>query len=169
MGENISIGYGAFQFTNTDVYYLGDIVSWCNNDFSSDYTNPLCGGGKLYLNGELARNIVIPATVKEIKTYAFEWCSSIESVIIEEGVKKIHPYAFTFLSSLETVKISKSVTEVGENAFFGCYGTTIYCEAEKRPSEWSYDWNYSWYGDDPYSSSKEGENFYLDVKWGSEI
>ena len=59
--------------------------------------NPLYYGGKLYLNGELVTNLVIPEGVTSISARAFYGCTSISSVTLPS-----------------------SLTSIGSSAFYGC-------------------------------------------------
>ncbi len=126
-----SIGSGAFSDCDslTSVNYLGTIEEWCNISFRDDYSNPLCYGANLYLNGELVTELVIPNTITEIKAYAFRGCTSLTSIVIPN-----------------------SVTSIGEWAFYNCTSLTIYCEATSEPTGWDSDWNSSnrpvyWYSE----------------------
>ena len=65
-------------------------------------------------------SVVIPSSVTSIGNYAFWGCSSLESVVIPEGVTSIGDRVFTNCSSLESVVIPGSVTSIGEWAFYNC-------------------------------------------------
>ena len=95
-----SIGDFAFGgYKIMDAVYITDLVAWLEIEFSTSSSNPLCRAEKLYLNGELITDLVIPIGVQEIKTFAFFGAECIKSVTIPN-----------------------SVTNVGENAFYGCTG-----------------------------------------------
>jgi len=118
-----SINYQAFdRCTNlANVDYLGDVKDWCNINFNTNVTsNPLYYGGNLYLNGELATEIVIPNTVKEIKSYAFHGCKSLVKVEIENSVTSIGSLAFSNCANLTSIEIANSVTSIGQSAFRNC-------------------------------------------------
>jgi len=55
------------------------------------------------------RGIIIPGTVREIKSYAFERCLSLENVWVAEGVKIIKDGAFERCRSLRKVIIPENV------------------------------------------------------------
>ena len=118
----ISIGFLAFNGCKSlsSVNYLGTIEQWCDITFGSVGANPLYNGAKLYLNGELVEDIVIPNTVTEIKDYAFYGCTSLTSVTIGNSVTSIGNDAFYRCSSLCSVTIPDSVTSIGNRAFDYC-------------------------------------------------
>ena len=99
-----------FAFYNctslTSVNYLGTIEQWCSISFSS---SPLCNGAKLYLNGELVTNLVIPNTVTEIKDYAFQGYTSLTSVTIGNSVTSIYD-AFRGCTSLKSITVDENNT-----------------------------------------------------------
>ena len=126
-----SIGTEAFSgCRNMNAVYITDLAAWCNISFYRYYSynngyhyttnNPLVFAHNLYVNGELATDIVIPDGVTSISNCAFYGCSSLESVIIPDGVTSINDYAFYNCSSLESVTIPASVTSIGSSAFSGC-------------------------------------------------
>ncbi len=100
-----SIGSGAFYYCDSlsSVNYLGTIEQWCGITFDYNGGNPLYNGAKLYLNGELVEDLVIPNTVTEINAYAFYNCDSITSVTIPDSVTSIRNDAFESCSSLSSV------------------------------------------------------------------
>ena len=111
---------------------ISDISAWCKIDFidgdRSDTTNvtanPLYAGGRLYLNGEIVKDLVIPSDITEIKTMTFRGCSSLTSVTITDSVTTIGGWAFKDCSSLTSITIPDSVTTIGERAFDGCSSLT---------------------------------------------
>ena len=163
-----SIGSGAFWGCTSidDVYYTSDIASWLNIGFGNSSANPLYNGANLYLNGELASDIVIPGSVTSIGESAFSGCTSLTSVTIGDGVTSIGSFAFYYCTSLTSVTIGDGVTSIGDRAFNGCtsltsvtipdsvtsigygafedcYSLTIYCEAASKPSGWDNNLNSS--------------------------
>jgi len=65
-------------------------------------------------------NFNIPSSVTSIDDWAFEHCSSLQSVIIPNSVTSIGKYAFFSCSSLQSVIIPDSVTSIGDHAFEKC-------------------------------------------------
>ena len=144
-----SIGEDAFYYcySLTSVNYLGEVEQWCNISFNGFNANPLSNGAKLYLNGTLVTDLVIPDTVTKIKDYvfagctsltsvtmggsvttigssAFYYCTSLTSITIGNGVTTIGDYAFADCESLTSIVIPDSVTSIGERAFSGCTSLT---------------------------------------------
>ena len=117
-----SIGYSAFYNCNglTSVYYTGDIAGWCVISFGDYYANPLYNAGKLYIDGQLVTDLVIPDSITEIKRYAFYNCTGLTSVTIPDSVTSIGDYAFYKCTGLTSVSIPDSVTSIERDAFSGC-------------------------------------------------
>ena len=93
-----SIGSEAFSGCSSLISVnISDLEAWCKIDFGTYDANPLYYAKKLYLNGELLTELVIPDSIKEIKNYAF--------------------YNFDGLTS---ITIPNSVTRIGLSAFEGC-------------------------------------------------
>ena len=78
-----------------------------------------------------------------IGNYAFNNCTSLESVVIGDSVESIGNYAFYECTSLKSIEIPDCVEHVGEHAFDKCTSLSIFCEAEEWPIGWDTKWNYS--------------------------
>ena len=144
--EGIPIGYfNADTVINTstfikNVYYEGDISSWCNILFEDYY--PLMGDRNLYINNELiteltipdgvekicpnafyawkGTKVVIPGSVKRIYDRAFFCCEKLTSVTLNEGLRTIGNYCFYNCVKLAEINIPQSVTAIGSSAFEKC-------------------------------------------------
>lgn len=103
-----------------DVYYAGSVENWCKIKCYIN-SSPLSNGAKLYINGELVTNLVIPDGVTGIGISAFMGCGSIRSVTIPDSVTSIGEFAFYGCTSLTSVTIPNSVTSIGSHAFANCY------------------------------------------------
>ena len=88
------------------------------------------------------KNSVIPNYVTTIGDYAFDGCSSLQSIYIPNSVTTIGNSAFDGCSSLQSIYIPNSVTSLGDIAFWGCKNLTIYCEIGAKPESWGEFWNY---------------------------
>ena len=148
---DLTIGNGVANIGNNAFYgcsnlaevHITDLAAWCNIDYDGYYACPSYYADKLYLNGELVTELVIPDGVTEIRDYAFyglptlasvtignsvtsigtcafSACSSLTSVVIPNSVTSIANSAFKYCSSLTSVTIGNSVTNIGDNAFSGC-------------------------------------------------
>ena len=102
---------------------ISDLEAWCKIDFGSSEANPLNYAKKLYLNGELLTELVIPDSISEIKDYAFYYCSSLTSVSIPNCVASIGDYAFKGCSGLTSVlELPSGIESIGNN----CFSSTNY-------------------------------------------
>ena len=110
------IGYDAFYSCDKlNAVHITDVAAWCNIDFYSYTSSPLYYANKLYLNGKLVTDLVIPEGVTTIGDYAFYNCSSITSVTIPKSVTSIGWYAFSECYSLADVYISDLAAWCGIN------------------------------------------------------
>ena len=120
-----SIGGYAFEgCSNIAEVHITDLAAWCNIDYDGYYACPLYYADKLYLNGELVTELVIPDGVTEVRDYAFYGFSSLASVAIPNSVTNIGERVFEDCSSLASVTIPNSVTNIGKSVFKGCSGLT---------------------------------------------
>ena len=101
---------------NLERINISDLSAWCNIDFSPDYkvsygsvySNPLASNenARLYLNGELITDLVIPEDVTEVKPGAFNFYKGLKSVTVHPGLAKIGEKSFYWCDNLEAVHIS---------------------------------------------------------------
>lgn len=131
--DNVTrIGDDAFYACTSlkNVYYNGDIASWCNIIFVSAMSNPASYARKLYIKKpgmneyELLTNLVIPDSVTEIEDYAFYNCYSLTSIMIPNTITSIGRSAFASCIELTSVTIPNSVRSIGIDAFSGCDSLT---------------------------------------------
>jgi hypothetical protein len=66
------------------------------------------------------QSIVIPSGVTSIGSYAFRGCTPLQSIVIPSGVTSIGTYAFYGCTSLQSVVIPSGVTSIGTSTFQGC-------------------------------------------------
>lgn len=125
-GSVTSIGDGVFVCEDgdcrlTNVYYTGDLTSWCAIKFKNYWSNPNRCADYFYINGLLLEgDVVIPDDVTSIGDYVFGNCKSITSVTIPDGVKSIGRSAFELCEGLTNITIPESVTTIGDEAFNYC-------------------------------------------------
>ena len=117
--KTVSFGSGAFDGDDSImmVNFDGTASEWAVNIFYNEKANPLYYAKKLYLNNELATNIVIE-NVKSINSYAFV-NTQLESVELKSGLETICDNAFLNATSLTQIIIPEGATSVGTRAFEG--------------------------------------------------
>jgi len=123
---------------------ISDIAAWCNISFANYPANPLNCAHRLYLNGQLVTDLIIPENVTSVGDYAFYGCSGLTSVSIPSSVTSIGEDAFSGCNSLKEVEINtntigtwfkglhsiqkitlgEQVTNIGNYAFHNCSGLT---------------------------------------------
>ena len=120
-----SIGVNAFDGCRnlTSMNYLGTIDQWCHIIFASKGSNPASITRRLYINGNLVTDVVIPDDVTSINN-AFTNCANIKSITIPDSVTSIGSSAFEGCTGLTCITIPNSVTSIGQDAFMYCTGLT---------------------------------------------
>ncbi len=119
------IGKSAFNgCSSLEKVYISDIAAWCNIEFGDVYACPLYYAGNLYLNGSLVDELVIPDGVTNIKSYAFNRCTSITSVVIPNSVTEVGENVFQGCSSLVSVTIREGLMYIGDYMFYNCTNLT---------------------------------------------
>ena len=120
------IGMRAFSgCTELSEVHISDLAAWCKIEFEGNpnyqpTANPLLFAKKLYLNGTLVTDLVIPSGVTSIGARAFYGHDGLTSVTIPAGVTSIGEFAFSDCVGLSSVTIPASVTFIGIYAFSGC-------------------------------------------------
>ena len=104
--------------------HISDIASWCSICFKSWYANPLSYAHKLYLNGSLVTDLIIPKGVTEVGDYTFYGCSDLASVNMPIGVTRLGYCVFKGCGELKNVTLPDSIIEIGMMAFDKCVGIT---------------------------------------------
>ncbi len=124
IGNNVTrIGAHAFYdcYSLTRVY-ITDLAKWCEIDFGDSSANPLYYAKKLYLNGELVTELVIPYGVTSIGSYAFTWCDSLTSITIPNSVTSISSSAFEACYSLTSIVIPFVGASRDANGYMAHFG-----------------------------------------------
>ena len=158
----ISFKANCFLSCNIDTVRISDITAWCQNSFDGTGSHPSQLGSNLYINGELATNLVIPQSVSSIAPFAFYNCDNIENVTIAEGVVTVGTSAFEKCSNLVTVDIPNSVFTIEKAAFYdsGAQLKNVYCKATIPPTIFYYYETKSSYSSD-YLLYSDKASFYL--------
>ena len=115
------IGADAFVGCHFDGVNITDIASWCAIDFGNAAANPLNAAdsypGHFLINGKRVFALTVPASVEEIKPYAFYGLKAF-SLTIEDGVKRIGQSAFeNFQATARWLSLPPSIEAVGQSAF----------------------------------------------------
>ena len=101
-----------------EAVYADDLYSWCKIVFKEyQGANPLCYGGRLYINGNELKDLAFPTDIEYVNPYAFQGCISLTSITIPEGVKGIGNNAFENCLSLKTVHLPNSLEWIGTECF----------------------------------------------------
>lgn len=118
-----SVGANNFEGEISDglEIYITDLSSWCEIDFGRFY-GPFTSNApnKLYVNGELLTNLVIPTTVSKIGEGCFAGYDYLETLNIPGNVKKLEYAAFEDCKNLKSITIQNGVESIGQLAFGGC-------------------------------------------------
>ena len=111
--------------TGCDVY-IPDMQVWYDMSFANAKANPLYAGGKIYVDGALLTELVVPSDIWGINYYSFANCAELKIVTLENGVGKICDGAFSGCKDLEKIIIPETVAWVGNDAFANCTKLTVY-------------------------------------------
>lgn len=116
-----SVGADAFANAVSETVDITDLGAWCNIDFASAQSNPLCGSTNgISINGEAASSISVPETVTDIKQYAFYGCKNLDEIIVPTSVEhlgtgSIPAPTVTLLDGTEPLAVDKNALN-GSNA-----------------------------------------------------
>ncbi|MCQ2753012.1 MAG: leucine-rich repeat domain-containing protein, partial [Bacilli bacterium] len=104
------------------------------------------GNKAFYECTSLASQFTFPASLESIGAEAFYNCNSLEPYVFSEGLQTIGSCAFNAISNnkISEVIIPESVSTMGTEAIGGKSGLSIYCKAEKKPSDWADVWVDAW-------------------------
>lgn len=115
------VGSSAFsKCENLENVNLTDVGAWCNTTLGNMASSPFYFADKLYINGVLATELVIPDAVTAINDYAFYQCSNITGLTVGNGVTAIGSSAFGGCKNLKSVTLGANVTSIGDSAFLEC-------------------------------------------------
>ena len=102
-----SIGKNAFRYFNENCkVYVSDIGSWCEINFTNDYSNPMRRTQKIYdANGNEIVDVVIPEGITKISNFAFYNAKTIKSITFPTTLKTIGEKVFYDCVLLSSVNI----------------------------------------------------------------
>ena len=181
------IGSSAFyqNYQTQRNIYISDLTNWCKIEFKSQ---PLSGGGNLYIDGKLINDLEIPSDITTISSGAFSGCASIVNLTIGNNINTIGDFAFANCYNLLNISIASNVTKLGDSAFQSCTNLTsitipssvthigcrafcfceklkyVYCKAIIPPTTVSYD-AYGW---ECFSGCSSGLKIYVPLDYSPE-
>ena len=120
--QSINVNYD-LQNDNTAYYEISEdnpyLVSVDGIIYSKDMTELI----KVPSNYEKTK-IVVPDSVKKLRTGAFHSLKNVESVELPDSITVISRNAFCGASKLKSVKLPSALDIIGDNAFNGCSSLT---------------------------------------------
>ena len=118
--ENITIGMGATLIGNRAFIGCSSLMKFGGKYASEDGRCLIFDGVLISFAPAGLTEYTIPDGITSIGDYAFENCTSLESINIPDGVTSIRKCAFWNCTSLKRVNISNSVISIRERAFWNC-------------------------------------------------
>ena len=107
-----------------DVYYNGDIGSWCNIEFVWYSSNPCDNGCNLYFNKKPAGDQTIPEGITGVRDFTFLGCKNLTGIVIPKSVRSIGRAAFEGCTALKSVTLPDGLETIGWSAFLTCSSLT---------------------------------------------
>jgi len=107
-----AIGGSAFSgCSKLSIVDISSLSSWCNIEFTNEWSNPMYYSRKLYLNGREITDLIVPSNVKEIKPYAFYYCGGLKSITIPSSVVSMGQDAFCSCSTFAKLYYQSSLKD----------------------------------------------------------
>lgn len=106
------------------------IAAWCGINYTgyNATSNPLTYAHRLFVgdkeNNTEVTDLVIPAGVEEIKSFAFYGFTAMTSLTLSSSVKKIGDYAFYACTGLTDVTLPEGFEDIGRGVFDACTSLT---------------------------------------------
>ncbi len=112
-----SFGANAFQACGVlSRVNITDVAKWCEIEFVNGDANPLTSARRLFVNGELLTNLVIPEGTTYVNPYVFYYCNSLTSVTLPSTLEYIGASAFRYCYKLvEIINNSELFMRAGSN------------------------------------------------------
>ena len=104
-----TIENAAFFRPLLDEIHIESWENWFNIDFgASRYSNPMCCGAPIYVNGVLLEDVVIPESITELKANVLASCSATGTLIFNSHI--------TFDNiSVDALKLMYNITNIQFN------------------------------------------------------
>lgn len=114
-----------FKNTSLNDVYITDLVKWFQIDYGgSGFLFQSAENSRLFLNGQLVTELVIPDEVTSINAYCVAFCGSITGIRFHSGVTSIGDLAFYNAYNLKAVTVPGNVLSIGRKAFENCDNLT---------------------------------------------
>lgn len=115
-GSVKSIGEWAFEnCSKLEAVYITDVAGWCSIAFNGVKSNPLYYAKNLYISGELATEIEIPAEVTAIGKYAFYNCENLAKLMLHDNITSMGDSCIAGCTSLQYNEYDNALYLGGEN------------------------------------------------------
>lgn len=126
-------GYAFIGCDALESVYIEDLSVWCSTFFANYESNPLMYANKLYVDGVLTNDVVIPDGITCLVREVFLGYEGLTSITLPEGLTTIDESAFMGCINLETVFLPTSITDIGYQAFHNCTSLkTVYYGADEK-------------------------------------
>ena len=125
-----SIADYAFHLCNNlkDLYYSGNIETWCKIEFSNYASNPMafCQRFNMINDDEwqVVLGIVIPNSITSINKYQFYGFANITEFHLPSNLISIGESAFAECSTISMINIPDTTTSIDNKAFYNCVNLT---------------------------------------------
>ncbi len=121
-----NIGTDAFRYCDTvTAVHIDDVHAWYTTVFSNGYGTPFCtASARLYLDGSLITDVVIPEGTTSIGNHAFRGFTAMTNITIPDSVTSIGTCAFYNCISLTGLDLPSGITSIGSGAFTNCKSIT---------------------------------------------
>ena len=98
--------------------YIPDLELWCKVEVEYTESSPVFYADRVYVDGVLLEDFVMPEDLMEIDMYAFEGAGSLKTVTINDQITSFR--GFGYCPNLTEVTIGSSVVTLGDGSFRSC-------------------------------------------------
>ena len=115
-----TIENAAFFRPLLDEIHIESWENWFNIDFgASRYSNPMCCGAPIYVNGVLLEDVVIPESVTELKANVLASCSATGTLIFNSHITfdNISVDALKNMYNITNIQFNNVMTYIPSNIF----------------------------------------------------
>jgi len=114
-----SMGVWGFYDVELEEIHLPSVEEWCDVSLKDGAFNLTRDVTKVFMDGEMITDLVIPQNVTQIPDFAFKGWWFLESVTLN-NITEIGRGAFTVCVNLEEINIPATTKKIGMDAFWGC-------------------------------------------------